>query len=162
VRVGCPASWNLTPNEVADTNMGASLLALSVWGPLVNDAMLDTDGLGRVRPCTCGVSGLVSDVTNSDGTVCELSARFEDLTFRVGGGSGVYVVQRDAMINTHCTKISIGYALGDLEPWEAQWHSQYMLFQFPHVVFGQGVRFRDPGRPLFRKKPSGARTSNAL
>lgn len=123
-RAGDPASRNLTPNEVADTKMGAALLALSALDSLVKvkGATLDTDGLDFARPSTCGISvhtRLASDVTDSDGTVCELSTRFEDLTSRVDGEGGVYVVQEDAMY-TPCTQDWIGYALGNLrvESWE--------------------------------------------
>lgn len=129
---GDPASRNLTPNEVADTKMGAALLVLSSDSLVeANGAMLDTDGMGSTRPSTCGTSEhtrLASDVTDSKGTACELSTIFEDLTSRVGGEGGVYVVQEDAMY-TPCTQDWIGYALGNLrvEPWEARRHPIYDL-----------------------------------
>jgi hypothetical protein len=78
--------------------MGAALLVPSAWDPLVElkGTMLVTDGLGPTRPSTCAIS-LASDVSESDGTVCELSARFEKMTSRVGDERGEYVVQGDAM-----------------------------------------------------------------
>ena len=57
--------------------------------------MLDTDGLRRFAESMD--TRLASDTTNSDGTVCELSARFEVWTSRGGGVCGVYVIQGDAM-----------------------------------------------------------------
>src|SRR6266478_3454993 len=93
---------NSKTNEVADTRMGAALPVLSVCAPLVkvNGAMLDTDGLRPARPSACRFSEsmdtrLASDATNSDGTVCEPSARFENWTSCGGGVCGVYVNQGD-------------------------------------------------------------------
>lgn len=84
--------------------MGAALLVLSAWDPLVEvkGAVLVTDGLGPTRPSTGAIS-LASDVSKSDRTVCDLSAGFEDMTSCVGDERGEYVVQRDAMY-TPCTQ----------------------------------------------------------
>jgi len=84
--------------EVADTRMGVALPAvLSVWAPLaeLNGGMLDTDGLRRFAESID--TRLAPDTINSDGTVGELSARFEVWTTCGGGVCGVYVNQGDAM-----------------------------------------------------------------
>jgi hypothetical protein len=100
VRVDSPASRNSKPIEVADTRIGVALPAavLSVWAPLVelNGGMLETDGCRRFAESID--TRLASDTINSDGTVGELSARFEVWTSRGGGVcGGVYVIQGDAM-----------------------------------------------------------------
>jgi hypothetical protein len=77
--------------------MGVDLPAvLSVLAEL-NVGTLDTDGLRRFSESMD--TRLASDTINSDGTVCELSARFEVWTSRGGGVTvcGVYVIQGDAM-----------------------------------------------------------------
>jgi hypothetical protein len=116
VRVDGPASRNLNPNEVAETTTGAALLMLSVSDPLagVKGAMLDTDGLCRACPV--------------------LSARFEGLTSRAGGGSGVYVVQGDAMVHALYPGLD-RYALANPESWEARLHDLYMLFHILPMSF---------------------------
>ena len=57
--------------------------------------MLDIDGLRRFAESID--TRLASDTINSDGTVWELSARFDVWTSRGGGVCGVYVIQGDAM-----------------------------------------------------------------
>lgn len=116
-RVGDPSSRSLNSNEAADTRMGAALLVPSTLDPLaeVKDATLDADGLGLACPCTCAISEHTSDGTSSDGTVCELSTRLENLTSCAGGEWGVYVVQGDAMYTLYpgLDRICVGGTTGD-------------------------------------------------